>query len=129
MSLIQILKFRYAPDTVAILSLVLIFSQFRYALDTVVILLLIQSQIQDTVQIRSKYGYHSDTFSSDLQLTVQQTFLDGIFKPISNKILQPLQMESLRPFPQLYFDGCKFMDTLVSNHPLPSSHERKNSPI
>ena len=54
-----------------------------------------------------------------LQHTVQQTFLDGIFKPISDKILSHLQMGSLSPFPQLCFDGCKFMGTLVSNHLLP----------
>ena len=39
------------------------------------------------------------------QLTnmVQQSFLDGIYKPISNKILASLQMASLSPFPQLHF--------------------------
>ena len=51
---------------------------------------------------------------------------DGIFKPISDKILSHLQMESLSPFPQLCFDECKFLGTLVSNHLLPSSRERQN---
>ena len=36
-----------------------------------------------------------------------------------------LQMASLSPFPQLYFDECKFTGTLVSNPLLPSSRERQ----
>ena len=87
--------------------------------------LFIQTQSPDTVQIRSKHRYHSDTYSSDLQRAIQQTSLDGIFKPVSNKVLSNLQMESLSPFPQLHFDECKFTGTLVSNLLLPSSHERK----
>ena len=62
------------------------FPQLRYAPDTVVILSLIQIQSSDTTQIRSRYGYHSDAHS----FAIQQTFLDGIYKPISNKILSPL---------------------------------------
>ena len=37
-----------------------------------------------------------------------------------------LQMASLSPFPQLCFDECKFLGTLVSNHLLPSSRKRQN---
>ena len=73
--------------------------------------------------------YRSDTYSSDLQLKNHQTFLDFIYKAISNKILSPLKMASLSPFPQLHFIECKFMGTLVSNHRLPSSRERQSSPI
>ena len=62
-------------------------------------------------------------------LTYSSTCPDGIFKPISDKILSHLQMASLSPFPQLCFDEHKFMGTLVSNHLLPSSHERQNSPF
>ena len=36
-----------------------------------------------------------------------------------------LKMASLSPFPQKYFDECKFTGTLVSNPLLPSSHERQ----
>ena len=84
-----------------------------------------KNQSPDTVQWHSRHGYHFDAHSSHLQHTVQQTFLDGIFKPISDKILSHLQMTSLSPFPQLCFDECKFMGTLVSNRLLPSSHERQ----
>ena len=37
--------------------------QFRYAPDTDAILILIQIQLSDTVQIRSRHGFHSDTHS------------------------------------------------------------------
>ena len=92
LSLIQI-QYRYDPGTVAILSLIQISTirlQYGYAPGTEAILSLIQIQSPDTVQIRSRYGHHSDTHSFDLQLTIQKTFLDGIYKPISNKILSPL---------------------------------------
>ena len=52
--------------------------QFRSAPDTDAILILIQFQLTDAVQ---------------------QSFLDGIYKPISNNFLSYLQMESLSPFP------------------------------
>ncbi|CAI8609586.1 unnamed protein product [Vicia faba] len=116
---------RYTPDADAILSLIQISDSdtvrihsrygshsithsdysYRHSLDTLqdtdAILLLIQIRSPDIVKIRSRRGYHSDTHSFDLQPTVQQTFLDGIYNPISNKILSPLQMASLSPFPQL----------------------------
>ena len=88
---------------------------------------------QNTVQIRSRHGFHSDTYSDTVQIhsrhgfhydthsdstfryasdtnailtliwfqltdIVQQSFLDGIYKPISNNILSSLQMEFLSPF-------------------------------
>ena len=37
--------------------------KLRYAPDTDAILILIQIQLSDTVQIRSRYGCHSDTYS------------------------------------------------------------------
>ena len=40
---------------------------------------------------------------------------DGIYKPISDDTLSPLQMASLSPFPQLHIIEYKFMGTLVSN--------------
>ena len=137
-------QLRDAPDTDAILFLI----QLRDAPDTDAILLLIQIQHLDTAWIHSRYGcysfdhsdlvprYNTDTFQiripfwySFFWLTTQQTFLDGIYKPISNKILWLLQMASLSPFPQLHFNECKFTGTLVSNHLLPLSHERQNSSI
>ena len=121
------IQYRYTPDTEVILLFIHIQVQLQlgYAPDTDAISLLIQIQSLDTVQIRSRYGHHYDTHSFDLQLAVQQTFLDGIYKPISEKILSPLQMTSLSPFPQLRFDECKFTGTLVSNPLLPSSRERQ----
>ena len=89
------------------------------------ILILIQNHLSDTVQIRSKHGHNFDTHSFSLQLTIKQTFLDCIFKTISSKVLSHLQMAYLSPFPQPHFDECKFTGTLVSNHLLPSSHERQ----
>ena len=85
----------------------------------------IQISNSDTVHIRSIRCLHADTCSSNLQLTIQQTFLDGIFKPISDTLLSHLQMAYFIPFPQLHFDKCKFTGTLVSNHLLPSSRERQ----
>ena len=76
---------RYAPDTDSILSLILIIRS-RHGCYSFVFS---HYKSPDTVQIRSRHESHSDTYSSDLQLTIQQTFLDGIYKPISNKI-QPL---------------------------------------
>ena len=76
--------------------------QFRGAPNTDAMLAIIQFQLIDTVQ---------------------QSFLDGIFKPISNNYPSFLQMASLSPFPPLHFDECKFTGTLVSNPLLPSSHE------
>ena len=111
------MQFRYAPDTDAILILsqnqlpdtVQIRSrhgrhsdihlestfqiQYKYTTDTDVILILIQTQLSDTIQTRSRHGHHSDTYYFNLQLTIQRTFLHGIYKPISNKILSLLQME------------------------------------
>ena len=78
----------------------------------------------DTAQIRSRHGYHSDTYFSDLQLIVQQTILVGIFKPISIKIL-PSPNGIFKPIPSATFWQCKFTGTLVSNHLLPSSHGRQ----
>ena len=72
------------------------------------ILISIQIQLPDTVQIRSKHGLHSDTHSFSLQLTIQQPFLGGIYKPISDKILSLLQMASLSPFPQLHIVDANF---------------------
>ena len=108
------------------LSSFLVRIQYGNTPDTEVILSLIQIQTSDTVQIRSRHGCHSvtysdfpqlrdapdtdailflitslqmqfkyvpdadiilNTYSFDLQLKTQQTFLDGIFKPIPNKIL------------------------------------------
>ena len=93
------------------------------------ILILIQNQLSATIQIRSRHGRHSGTHSFSLKFIIQHTFLDGIYKPISNKVLSLLQMASLSPFPQLHIVERKFTGTLVSNHLSPSSHERKNSPI
>ena len=78
--------FRYAPDTVSILSLFQTYSpaqrysrherlsvaysdfrsqlQFGYTPDTEVILLLIQISTSDTVQIHSRHGCHSITHSN-----------------------------------------------------------------
>ena len=47
-------------DAILILIHILSRIQFRYALDTDAILMLIQSQLSDTVQIRSRRGCHSD---------------------------------------------------------------------
>ena len=150
------IQYRYAPDMDAILILIQIqlsntvqirsrhgchsdthsnsdFQiQYRYAPDTDAILLLIQIQSPDTTQIRSRHGHHSETYSFDLKLTIQQTLLDGIYKPISNKILSSLQMASLIPFPipsTINITACKFLGTLVSNHLPPSSREWQISPI
>ena len=63
------IQYIYTPDTEVILLFIQIQVriQLRDAPDTDVILLLIQIQSLDTVQIRSRHGYHSDTYSSDLQ--------------------------------------------------------------
>ena len=75
----------------------------------------------DIVQIRSRHRFHSDTHSdfnfqiqfryapdTDAMLTiiqfhlidtVQQSPLEGLFKPISNNHPLPIQMASLSPFP------------------------------
>ena len=60
-----LIQFRYAPETDAILILIQthLLIQFKYASDTDVVLILIQIQPFDTVQIRSRYGCHSDTHS------------------------------------------------------------------
>ena len=77
-------EYRYTPYT----AFILIFKnqiqlQLEYAPDTDAIPLLIQTQSPDTTQIHFKYGYHSDVHSTNFQPTI----LDGIFKPISSKIL------------------------------------------
>ena len=85
-------RFRYNIDTLQTRkSLCYSFNietqlQLGYTPDADAIPLLIQIQSPDTFQIRSKRGYHSDTHSFDLQHAIQQTILDGIFNPISNKI-------------------------------------------
>ena len=74
-----------------------------------------------TTQIRFKYGYQSGDHSPDFQ----QTILDGIFKPISSKIL-PSPNGIFKPIPYIinhYITKCKFLGTLVFNHLPPSSHE------
>ena len=96
-------------------------NSLRIPPDTDANLLPIQTPSSETFQTWTPFWY-SPTH-------LQQTFLDGIFKPISDKILSHLQMAYLSPFPQLCFDECKFMGTLVSNNLLPSSHERQSSPI
>ena len=89
-------QLRYTPNTEVILSLI-----SRYSPDTLQtrkpFCHLFRFKSPGTTQIQSTYGYHFDVHSPDLQ----QVFLDGIYKPIYNKILSPLQMASLSPFPQL----------------------------
>ena len=65
-------------------------TQYRYAPDTDATLILSQNQLSDTLQIRSRHIRHSDAHSFNLQITIQQSLLDGIYKPISNKTLSPL---------------------------------------
>ena len=90
------------------------------------ILILIQTQLSDTVQIRSRHRHYSDThlvlayrynpaiiFGWHLQAHLQQRSLtspNGIFKPIPYTI-------------NYHILECKFLGTLVSNHLPPSSHE------
>ena len=45
--------------------------QFRYAPDTNAILILIQNQLSDTVQIRSRHGCHPDTHPNSNSDTIQ----------------------------------------------------------
>ena len=82
-----------------------------------------------SLQIQFKCIPNADTILMLILLTysfaIQQIFLDGIFKPISDKTLSHLQMASLSPFPHPCFDECKFTGTLVSNLLLPSRRERQ----
>ena len=61
-------QYGYASDTDAILILIQIqlsdTVQIRSRQDA--ILILIQTQTSDTVQIRSRHGYHSDTYSDSI---------------------------------------------------------------
>ena len=72
LSLAQISKIQiqyiYTPDAKVILLFIQIRIQLQlgYAPDTDAIPLLIQIQSPDTVQIRSRHGYHYDTHSFDL---------------------------------------------------------------
>ena len=57
-------------------------------------------RIQIQIQLQLRYVPDTDTIQMFILLIFQQTFLDGIYKPISDKILSHLQMASLSPFPQ-----------------------------
>ena len=109
MIVIQTSTSRYSPDTLQTRK-PFWYSFIFYALDTVHIrsrcgyysISHSDFKYPDTAQIRSRRGHHSDTYSSDLQLTIQQTILDGIYKPIYNKIL-PSPNGIFKPIPSTIF--------------------------
>ena len=110
--------FRYIPDTpqtqLPFCHSFKIYPQHTVALYTDVSMLPIHNT--DTLQIRQSFWYSfKDQIQLQLryapdtdaililiqfQLTVQQSFLDGIYKPISNNFLSSLWMTSLSPFPR-----------------------------
>ena len=73
--------------------------KYRYSSDTLQIWILLFCSYRFSLQIRSKYGHYSDAYSFDLQ----QTFLDGIYNPISNKFLTYSPNGIFKPIPSTTF--------------------------
>ena len=83
---------RYDPDSDDILSPSQM--QYGYTPDTAVILLLVQTSA-NLVRTRYAPGMEAILFLIQIQLSI--TVPNGIYKPISDKVLSHLQMASVSP--------------------------------
>ena len=99
------IQYKYTPDTMVILLLIQT-TTIRYRLDTLKTRTPLFRSYKLSLHIQFKCIPDTDTIMMLILLTyniaIQQTFLDGIFKPISSKIL-PSPNGIFKPIPSTIF--------------------------